>query len=362
MCLSPILIRNPNYKLGNIGMNSFSDTVHLYIKVPCGNCPQCIALRQSFYLQRVQMESLRSHLYMFTLTYNDESLIYTDVGEYHVAVPFLPDIQNMFKRLRALRNKFRVSYVTEYGSRRFRPHFHGLLALDKSLGSYRSLEKEFYSLFFREWKRNYATTVNKKGDIVPNTRSPDWRPLFTPVYDRCRCVTFDLHYIEPIVDHDNDCAFYVSKYITKYDKRTAGLLLKILQDNSLNDEEASYLYKAIKPRCISSKDFGSWKDPVIWEYILKCAARESLFRYPQYFDIYSGKQMPMSPYYGKHIVGFEHAYERLLHSDYSDEMSTNFSDRSTLLDIEIERNAISEKYLKFDKSMNFLSKRLDSSL
>lgn len=358
MCFTPILIRNPNYKLGHIGLNAFSDTAHLYMQVPCGNCPQCVALRQSFYLQRVQMESFRSHLFMFTLTYNNDSLVYTDVGEYNIAVPHLPDVQNMFKRMRADGHKFRVSYVSEYGSRRYRPHFHGILALDKSLGDFRTLEKKYKSLFSLQWKRNYATTVNKNGLIVPNTRSPVWRPLFTPVYDKARCTTFDFHYIEPVIDHDNDCAFYVSKYITKYDDRTRKLLLKILQDPNLDDGQVSYLYKIVKPKCNTSKDFGSWKDPVINAYIQKCASRESLFRYPQYFDIYSGKQMAMSPYYGKHIVGFEHAYDRLLNSDFVDDMSTNFVDRSTLLDIEIERNAIYDKYAKFEKSIKFLSNRL----
>lgn len=86
-----------------------------------------------FFLQRVQMESLRSHLYMFTLTYNNESLVYTDVGEYNIAFPYLPDIQNMFKRIRRSGHEFLFTYTTEYGKRRFRPHYHGILALDKTL-------------------------------------------------------------------------------------------------------------------------------------------------------------------------------------------------------------------------------------
>ena len=35
--------------------------------------------------------------FMFTLTYNDESLVYTDVGDYSYPIPLLSDIQNMFK-------------------------------------------------------------------------------------------------------------------------------------------------------------------------------------------------------------------------------------------------------------------------
>lgn len=347
MCLSPISIKNPYFGLGNVGLNSFHDTLNSRIEVPCGSCPQCIAMRQGFFLQRVQMESLRSHLFMFTLTYNDESLIHTDVGEYQISFPYLSDIQNMFKRLRRAGNKFRVTYTTEYGKRRFRPHFHGILALDKSLGSPRVLEKKFYRLFSSEWKRNYST----------DPFHPDWRPLFTPVYKRGRCTTFDFHWIEPVMDHDNDCAFYVSKYITKYDKRTVSLLQKILLDNSLSDEETSYLYKCIKPRCNTSKDFGDWKDPLISAYINKCASRKTLFRYPQFYDIHSGKQMPMSPYYGRHIIGFEHCYDRLLASDFSEQMSTNFMHSDSLLDFRSSREFAINQIKDFERKLSISSKR-----
>lgn len=359
MCLAPITIKNPYHGLGHIGMNAFHDTVTSHIQVPCGNCPQCIAMRQGFYLQRIQMESLRSHLYMFTLTYNDESLVYVDVGEYHYAVPHLSDIQNAFKRLRKRGLQFRVSYVSEYGKKRFRPHFHGILAVPKSSGDWRSVEKVFKQALSFEWRRNYATTYNRIGDLIPNTRNPDWRSLFTPVFDRGRCTTFDFHYIEPVRDHDNDCAFYVSKYITKYDSRTHNLLLKILQDPNLSDDETVYLYKLTKPRCNTSKDFGDWRYLAISEYINTCASRESLFRYPQYYDIYSGKQMPMSPYYGRHVIGFEHVYKRLLYSDLSEDMSTNFLDRSTILDYHQKSDSARLQFEEYKNKLKKLEKRLD---
>lgn len=347
MCLSPISIKNPYYGLGNVGLNSFHDTLSSHIEVPCGSCPQCIAMRQGFFLQRVQMESLRSWLFMFTLTYNDESLMYTDIDEYNIAFPYLPDIQNMFKRIRRAGHKFRFTYTSEYGKRRFRPHFHGIFALDKSLGNPYSLEKQFYNIFFLEWKRNYSD----------DSFNPDWRPLFTPVYNRGRCTTFDFHWIEPVIDHDNDCAFYVSKYITKYDKRTSSLLMKILLDNSISDGETSFLIKCIKPRCNTSKDFGDWRDPLISAYINKCAGRKTLFRYPQYYDIHSGKQMPMSPYYGKHVVGFEHCYERLLASDFSDDMSTNFMHHDTLLDLHQSRASAINQFKDFERKLAISSKK-----
>lgn len=347
MCLSPITIENPYYKLGNVGLNAFHNTIDSRLQVPCGHCPQCVAMRQGFYLQRVQMESLRSHLFMFTLTYNDESLVYTDAGDYQIAYPYISDIQNMFKRLRRAGHKFRVTYVTEYGSLHYRPHYHGILAIDKFLGNPRDLEQKYRKIFSKEWRRNYSD----------DPFNPDWRPLFTPVIKKGRCTTFDFHWIEPVMDHDNDCAFYVSKYITKYDSRTLGLLRKILQDPSLTDEETSFLYKCIRTRCNTSKDFGDYRDSQISAYINKCASRETLFRYPQYYDIYSGKQMPMSPYYGKHVIGFEHLYKRLLNSDYVDDMSTNFVRKDSNLDLRQSFDSSIRQIEDFQNKIKKMSKR-----
>lgn len=349
MCLSPITIDNPRYRQGNVGLNYLFNTSDSKIQVPCGSCPQCTSLRQSFFLQRVQMESLRSHLFMFTLTYNDESLIYTDVGDYHLAFPVISDVQNLFKRLRRKGYSFRYTYVSEYGSRRHRPHFHGILAVDKKLGDPRSLEVKFSRLISSDWKRNYSD----------DSFFPDYRPLYTPVYKNCRCTTFDFHYIEPIRGHDNDVSFYVSKYITKYDKWIRALLLKILQDDSLTDDQIAYLHKLLKPRCNTSKDFGDWKYPEIFSYIRKCANRKSHFRYPQFYDINTGKSMPMTPYYGKRLVDYKHLYNRFLLSDYSDEYSTVFDDRSTFLDYQLKVESSIRHMDDFNKKLKILENRLE---
>lgn len=348
MCLSPITIDNPRYRQGSVGLSYLFNTVDSKLQVPCGQCPQCASLRQSFFLQRIQMESLRSHLFMFTLTYNNESLIYTDVGEYHIAYPEFSDVQKLFKRLRKFGYKFRFSYVSEYGRDRHRPHYHGILAIDKSVGDPRSLEVKFSRLIAKEWRRNYGTSL-----------FPSYRPLYTPVYKNCRCTTFDFHYIEPIRGHDNDVSFYVSKYITKYDKWIRSLLLKIKQDPILSDEETVHLVKLLKPRCNISKDFGDWKDEQIFSYIRKCANRKTEYRYPQFFDINTGKSMPMSPYYGKRMSDFAHMYSRFLSSDSFDDLSTNFYDCDTILDYSIGADSAVKQFNDFDKKMNKLFNRLD---
>lgn len=350
MCLSPIHLKNPYRGTGRIGINAFHDTTSAYIKVPCGSCPQCASMRQGFFLQRVQMESLRSHIFYFTLTYNDESLMTTDVGEYNLPFAYLPDIQNMCKRLRNDGYKFRMCYVTEYGKDRHRPHYHGLLAVEKSDEHWSIVEHRYKRLFMKEWRRNYNLT---KG------RNPDYRPLFTPVYDCTgKCLTFDFHYVEPIMNHDNDVSFYVSKYITKYDKWIKSLLAKISLDPNLSGEEIIYLKSLLKPRCVMSKDFGDWRDPVIFAKISKMGNAPSKFRYPQYYDIYTGKQMPMSPYYGKHIVGFEHCYERLLNSDNPDSMSTIYDNDNTVLDSQQITDSSIRQMQDYERKLKKLENRL----
>lgn len=348
MCSSPITIKNPYFRLGSKGYNFLKNTVDSHIQVPCGNCPQCVAMRQSFFLQRVQMESLRSDLFYFTLTYNDQSLVFTeDLGDYNLPFPVFEDVQNMFKRLRSYGYNFRATYVSEYGRRRHRPHFHGILAVEKSSEHYSVVEKRFKNLFWTEWRRNYGSS-----------RCPLWYPLFTPVYKRGRCTTFDFHYIEPIKDHDNDCSYYVSKYITKYDSWIRSLISKIALDDNLSGEESMYLISLLKPRCNTSKDFGSWDDPKIYSYVNKCASRESLFTWPQFYDIYTGKQMPMSPYYGKHLVDFAHLYKRFDHSSFKDFDSTGFVSFDTILDLNQDSDSVYLQNVEFRNKLKKLENRL----
>ena len=301
-------------------------------------------MRQSFYMQRIQMESIRSHLYYFTLTYNDESLVFTDAGEYQIAYPYIQDIQNMIKRLRRAGHEFRITYCTEYGTDRHRPHYHGILALDKSLETIDSLKLGIKKLFMKEWRRNY--------NDPDKPRSPIYRPLFTPIYDhKGKCLTFDFHYIEPVMDHENDVSYYVSKYITKYDKWITKLMQKINLDSNLTDEETSYLLSRLRPRCNTSKDFGDKNYPPIAKYIRQCASRESDYKYPQFFDLITKKQMPMSPYYAKDLPTFAHLYKRFERSDFQEENSTAFIEDYNHLDGIIEFEHIVRNEEEWDKKV-----------
>lgn len=125
MCLSPVQIPNPN--LGNkSSFAQFKDTTSLYINVPCGHCPECVAHDQMQWIQRLQMEELTNHLFFATLTYNNDMLphLVTSTG-FDIRFADVDDVQTMFKRLRkrnAFGRPFRYFGVSELGEKRGRPH------------------------------------------------------------------------------------------------------------------------------------------------------------------------------------------------------------------------------------------------
>lgn len=125
MCISPNCIKNPNYGIVNYGTRN-KDTVSAYINVPCGVCPECVAVRQMSYIQRLQMEELTNHLFYCTLTYNNESLPVLSVSSgYNIRYADVADVQKMMKRLRksnAFGRPFRYFGVSELGDRKGRPH------------------------------------------------------------------------------------------------------------------------------------------------------------------------------------------------------------------------------------------------
>lgn len=298
MCLCPITIKNPYYRLGGKGINYLHNTHDSHIQVPCGQCRQCVATRQNFFLQRVQMESLRSDLFFFTLTYNDEHLPKIHIGEYDLAYPDITHVQNMFKRVRKLvEYPLRYIVVSEYGSRSHRPHFHGLLSVPKQnfIYNYHPFQDTLYNIILQNWSVNVGSRTR-----------PKYEPLCTHVKNLYGG-TFDFHFVEPVPNHDNDVAYYVSKYITKYDDYINKLIRKIRLDSSVSPEDTSFLISKLKPRLLISKDFGDRRYPAIKDYILKCIEKNS--EIPSFYDLYTGKQMLLAPYYRK-LVPVSYRFEQ----------------------------------------------------
>lgn len=188
MCKSPIQFKNPAY-----GQKSFtyqsgeifetSQDVRFtkeFIRVPCGKCVECKKSQYSSYLQRIQIESMTSYVFMLTLTYDDAHIpsIHFTAGQENLDIFYsnIKHVQDMFKRVRKYpifeNRDMRYFAVTEYGTAKFRPHHHLLIFVAKLPTDTKDycyhLEKELFDLFKFEWRIN-----------VGSRRVPLWQPLFT---------------------------------------------------------------------------------------------------------------------------------------------------------------------------------------
>lgn len=300
MCTNPMLIDNPYRGLKNIGLNRFHDCTSLKLKVPCGNCPTCIALRQMYLVQRCQMEQMDRLLFMCTLTYKNKMLRHRVVNGRKLYYADFSDVQKMFKRIRkadSIGRDFRYFLVNEYGGANHRPHFHFILSVERRNDDYYdilNLEKRLHDLFLFEWRRNVGT---------------NWNPVYEPLCDYIVTPhgrTYDFHYVNPssTSNGEDDVAFYVSKYLLKsskwLDKLKSALKL------NLESEDFKEEWKYLRCRCTASHNWGNSLSPIVRKYI-KAGIRYSIsnkteYEYPLYFNRISGQSQPLAPYYQKKFL------------------------------------------------------------
>lgn len=106
-------------------------------QVPCGRCPNCKRNRVNAWVFRLREEErVSSSSYFVTLTYHTDCVPITDNGFMSLKKS---DFQDFMKRLRHLTdNKLKYYAVGEYGSTRWRPHYHMILF---NLPDFRLIEK-----------------------------------------------------------------------------------------------------------------------------------------------------------------------------------------------------------------------------
>ncbi len=299
MCTSPIPIRNPYYRYTGVGaalISQLYDCTSQYIDVPCGHCLQCISMRQNDFRQRVEMESLDNHLFFGTLTYNDEFLprLSSEFGSFAGSPCFCySDVREVFTRLRASGSPpFKYIVVSEYGSRKHRPHYHFILSspgdpsdvFEKS-----QLEDYFYRNILSNWAYNSGTR-----------KHPVYRPRLTFRFNG-RFRNYDFHAIRDI-DKGCNVAFYITKYIIcKQDPffvRNKLNFLKIFENNL--DLQKKYLSLS-QPKVVTSSGFG--KHTYTERLAVKSFIDKSVFLnldYPTYFSPFDGSQLPLSRYLYKY--------------------------------------------------------------
>lgn len=339
MCLHPIQIKNPNQglKVPAGDPRAFSDLTSAYINVPCGHCPQCIAVKQMYYVQRVQMESFTHHLFFATLTYNEESLPRMSVSTgYDIPYADVRDVQNMMKRLRAsdaFGRPFSYFAVSERGSVYGRPHFHILFGIQKQQDDtfldILNLEHIMFRAVLSEWKRNVAPPVlTKKGTYRQNSRSPVYRPLcdFHRKFVRGKLsATYDLHYITPS-DFDSglaSVAFYVLKYMLKPSRKETRLQQAL--HLNLPEDEYESVWPIIRSKNFKSLGYGS---SLFALQHVKDSVRKGIesglnYPYPVFFNPESGQSFPLAPFYRKN--GLYYSYQDALsvyYQSHSEEVDT----------------------------------------
>lgn len=312
MCLNPILRPNTNRGLAHIGLNFLKDCDNQFIRIPCGHCPECIAIRQNQLIQRVENESKYSYLYFCTLTYDNKHLPQLTVlvpttevkdgsGTELPLVPITPDdvesflenadfdfdqpdtfnrlgedemveatelkpiqmpyadihhIQLLLKNLRDNNpcpgRRLRYLAVSELGKTRARPHFHILFFVEKLPG-----DDKFTPLNMEKPLREYVKThwaVN-----VGTRKNPVWEPRFTyrkRFYGGKLYQNFDLHFVNPNLTTEGvqNVAYYVTKYMMKASPKEEARqqFLKL----NLQEEQYEKVWSRIKCRLLVSKGLG----------------------------------------------------------------------------------------------------------
>lgn len=306
MCLTPVYIDNPNRLYTNNPYSAYYDTQSQKIAVPCGRCSVCLALKQNYIIQRVQMECLNNFMFYGTWTYNNETLPSIMVNERSIKYASVRHFQDSIRYIRKHANlpDFRYMAVSEFGSVKHRPHFHWFLwfphsIIDKpyeyvtefDLAQY---ESYLWPIFLKYWRNN-------KG----SRKYPLWRQNCT--YKQVgNKRNYDLQYINTLSGSCEDVGFYVSKYVTKsssYVDRLKSALYFNCDSDTFYD-----VWNLVKPRFLYSKGFGNPSSPDVKKYIQDCIVRgikETDFPYPCYYSPTTGKSFPLSPYYRKKFVTLE---------------------------------------------------------
>lgn len=151
------------------------------VQIPCGQCIGCrLAYSKAWAVRCVHEAKLHPQNTYLTLTYNDDSVPWSFIGEQTLVKKHL---QDFFKRLRKFLGDHKVRYFAcgEYGDTTHRPHYHIILF------NYRFLDEQFFS-------------ISKDGNAYYIS------PTLEKLWKHGQCLTAEVTY--------ETCA-YVARYVTK---------------------------------------------------------------------------------------------------------------------------------------------------
>lgn len=355
MCDSPIMIKNLNRGLHNKDpvLSFIKDTKSDFIPVGCGHCPSCLALKQEYFIQRFQMETLDNDLWTGMLSYNNQSLPTVFVNGYKHKFADSRDVQLLIKRLRNIdlfSGTFKYWFISERGGKYHRPHWHFLISTPKIsnelFASKLSREKIYFDAILDNWYTNYGS--RRKPIKVPN---------LTYVFKNGR-YNYDFHYVNPSLTKDGqtDVAFYTSKYYLKEDDYTKRLR-SALRLNIKDDSTFKYYWSLLKHKSLQSHYLGDYRSKSVSDYINFCVdfSLQSHSPYPLFLNPETSQTFPLSPYYRNKFITPEIGYQFAL----------NQSDRidGVMIRKDVDLSVLQRKYEKFNKVLERINLRdLDHQL
>lgn len=357
MCLRPVLVKNTNKNIlsKNNQLSYVFDTSSEYIVVPCGHCAVCNFLRQNYFCQRVQMESLDNVIAFGTLTYNKTTLPSLRVNDFNIKYADVRHFQDMIRLIRKdkVLNPFRYFAVSEFGGKKHRPHWHFMIFYDKHylcdnpdyLNSWHldALQAQMWPIFLKYWRTNHGAR-----------KYPLWRPN-CDYYQRGHKRNYDLQIIDTITGTPDDSAFYITKYSTKFSDYVDRLHSALRLNTS--DSDFKEIWQKVKPHKLMSKGFGNPYSPAVVSHIRNCidwsiSNKDNFF--PLYFSPFSGKSFPLAPYYRKKFMTMEESLifkNRILSASPTD----NISD--AVIGIPLTPAEVLEKEKLWSKQCNMISVR-----
>ena len=302
MCISPVTIPNVNYGQKSPLIRRMYDCESRFLNVPCGHCCDCVAVKQQYLVQRARLVARDHDIYFATLTYSPKYLPTIKAGDFVHPFPDIRDVQLLFKRLRNVDAFYGRSWKyivsSEYGGMRHRPHFHILFFVKRDADQQALFERDLIE--YRKHQSAFEATLNyyvfKYWSVnVGSKRNPDYRQLFDYRRNSRGECTYDLHYVDPStsVAGVSDVAFYVTKYVFKFDK----WLERKRQALALNYDRDTYkfLWNFVKTRILVSKHFGDSED--YSDYVNSCIEK-AVGRYPYaiFVNPSDGRTFPLAPY------------------------------------------------------------------
>lgn len=302
MCLSPRTILNPYHNIDR-GLTFAFDARFKYMYIPCGVCPECLATKQLGYVQRLEVETSYSIVFAIMLSYNNTVLPSVSLPDGSSLPCFCrKHLTDMFCRIRH-RNvlpDFKYFYVSEYGGKKHRPHYHIMLFFNENCGfSGDELFSVVYRTFFEEWRIN-----------VGSRRSPVYVPCFDYaekfVFNK-KFRNFDVQLLDRSFGQDLKLSFYNSKYVIKPSRYVDFLYKRVL---SACDGDLS-VFRPIWSRLRPFKQFSHFMGlpdkslyPELYEGVvsyLQDSIRFSIdagLKYPHYYSKFnSGFSAPLARYY-----------------------------------------------------------------